>query len=63
MRIQTAVRGDDSIAVEVVIAGRIAAVVATLGKDFLAGDRTLVAQTLVNEVPDVTALVLRILAD
>ena len=46
MRIQTAVRGDDSIAVEVVIAGRIAAVVATISKDFLAGDRTLVAQTL-----------------
>ena len=63
MRIQTAVRGDDSVAVEVVIAARIAAIVATIGEDFLAGDRTLVAQALVNEVPDVTALVLRILAD
>ena len=63
MRIQTAVRGKDTIAVEVVIAGRIASVVATIGKDFLTGDRTLVAQTLVNEVPDVTTLVLRILAD
>ena len=63
MRIQTAVRGKDTVAVEVVIAGRIASVVATIGKDFLAGDRTLVAQPLVNEVPDVTTLVLRILAD
>ena len=63
MRIQTAVRSDDTVAVEVVVTARIAAVITTIGKDFLTGDRTLVAQTLVNEVPDVTTLVLRILAD
>ena len=63
MRIQTAVRSDDTVAVEVVVTARIAAVVASISKDFLTGDRTLVAQTLVNKVPDVTTLVLRILAD
>ena len=63
MRIQTAVRSDDTVAVEVVVTGRIAAVVATIGKDFLTGDRTLVTQALVNKVPDVTTLVLRILAN
>ena len=63
MGIQSAVGGDDTVAVEVMVAGRIAAVVATIGKDFLTRGRILVAQALVYEVPDITTLVLGVLAD
>ena len=63
MGIQSAVRSDDAVAVEVIVAGGIAAVVATIGKDFLACDRTLIAQTLIYEVPDKATLILRIFAD
>ena len=44
-------------AVEVVVACRIASVVAAVGPDLLAGYLALAAQTLVDEVPDVSALV------
>ena len=62
MRIQAAVGGDDAVAVEVVVRGRIAAVVTTISKNFLTRNTTLVAKSLVHEVPDVAALILRILA-
>ena len=60
--IQAAVGGNDTVAVEVVVAGGIAAVVAAIGKDFLTRDGALVTHALVYEVPDVAALILRILA-
>ena len=63
MRIQATVWRNDTVTVEVVVAGRITSIVTTIGKDFLAGDRALVANTLVYEVPDITTLILRILAD
>ena len=63
MRIQTAVWGYDTIAVEVVVAGRITTIVATIGEDFLACDRTLVTKTLVHEVPDISTLILWIFAN
>ena len=63
MGIQSAVRSDDTIAVEVIIRGRILAIVAAIGKDGATRDGTLVAHTLVHEVPNVAALVLGILAD
>ena len=63
MGIETAVGGDDTVAVEVVVGGGIAAVVATIGEDLLASDLALVAQTLIDEVPDIAALVFRMLAD
>ena len=57
MWIQSAVRSYDAVAVEVVVRGGIASVVAAIGEYFLAGDRTLVAQALVHEVPNEAALV------
>ena len=63
MRIQTAVWSNDTIAIEVVVAGRITSIVATIGKDFLTGNRTLVTQTLIYKVPDVSTLILRIFAN
>ena len=63
MRIQATVWRNDTVTVEVVVAGRITSIVTTIGKDFLAGDRALVTNTLVYEVPDITTLILRILAD
>ena len=62
MGIEATIGGDNTIAVEVVVAGRIASVVATIGKDFLASHLALVAQALVYEVPDEAALILGILA-
>ena len=62
MGVQSTVRGNDAVAVEVIVAGRILAVVATIGKDGTPRDRTLVAHTLIHEVPDITALILRIFA-
>ena len=63
MGIETAVGGDDTITVEVVVGGGIAAVVATESEDLLASDLALVAQTLIDEVPDIATLVFRIGAD
>ena len=63
VRIQAAIRSNDTITVEVVVACRITSVVATIGEDFLACDRTLVAYALVNEVPDVSTLIFRIFAN
>ena len=63
MGIETAIGGDDTVAVEVVVGGGIAAVVATIGEDLFASDLALVAQTLIDEVPDIAALVFRMLAD
>ena len=62
MGIEPAVRGDDAVAVEVVVAGSIAAVVATISEDLLTRNGTLVAQTLIDEIPDIAALILRVLA-
>ena len=62
MRIETAVGGDDAVAVEVIVRGGILAVVATIGEDGATRDGALVAHTLVHEVPDVATLILRILA-
>ena len=62
MGVQTAVGGDDAVAVEVIVGGGILAVVATVGEDGATGDGALVAHTLVHKVPDVAALILRILA-
>ena len=63
MRIQPAVRSYDAVAVEVVVAGRIASIVASVGEDFLSRQLALVAQSLVHKVPDVSALELGVLAD
>ena len=63
MWIQTAIGRDDTIAVEVVVGSRIASIVTTISEDFLTGNRTLIAHALIDEVPDVTTLVRRILAD
>ena len=51
MWVKTTVGGDDAVAVEVVVAGGIASVVASVGEDLSASDRTLVAQSLVNVLP------------
>ena len=63
MGIQPAVGSNDAVAIEVIVTGGIAAVVATVGKDFATRNGALVAQALIDEVPDVAALILRILAD
>ena len=63
MRIQTAVWSNDTITVEVIVTCRIAAVISTISKDFLTGDRTLVTNALIYEVPDIATLILRILTD
>ena len=63
MWIETTIGGNDTIAVEVVVAGGIASVVATIGEDLLTRDGTLVAKALINEVPDVATLILGVLAD
>ena len=63
MGIQSAVWGNNTVAVEVIVAGRITSVVTAIGEDFLARNLALVAQTLIDKVPDVSALELRILAD
>ena len=61
MGVETTVGGDDAVAVEVIVAGRILAVVATIGEDLTTRDRALVAHALIYEVPDITTLILRIL--
>ena len=61
--VQSAVRSNDAVAVEVMVRGRIATVVTTVGEYLLARNLALVAQSLVYEVPDVAALIFRILAD
>ena len=63
MRIQATVGSNDTVAVEVIVGSRIAAVVTTIGEDFLTCNLALVAQTLIHEVPDIAALILRILTD
>ena len=63
MGIQTAVRSDDTITVEVVVGSRIAAIVATISKDLLASDLALITQTLIDKVPDIATLIFRILTD
>ena len=63
MRVQSAVGCDDTITVKVVVAGRIAAIVATVSKYLLTSNLTLIAHTLVHEVPDITTLVVRLLAN
>ena len=62
MGIQPAVWGDDTVAVEVIVAGGILAVVATVCEYLATRDGALVAHTLIHEVPDIAALILRILA-
>ena len=63
MRIQTTVWSDDAVAVEVVIGGRIASVVPTIGENLLARNLALVAQALIDKVPDKATLIFRILAN
>ena len=63
MGIQAAVRSDNTVTVEVVVAGRILTIVAAVGKDSATRNRALVAHTLVNKVPDVAALILRLLTN
>ena len=62
MRIKTAVGSNNAITIEVIIACRITAVVATIGKNLLSRDWTLVTKTLVYKVPNVATLIFRILA-
>ena len=61
MRIQATVWCDDTITVEVIVGSRILTVVATIGKDGASCHRTLVAHTLIHEVPDIATLIFRIL--
>ena len=61
--VQPTVRSNDTIAIEVVVGGGITAIVAAISEDFLTRHRTLVTQALIDKVPDVTALILRIFAN
>ena len=63
MWVQTAVGGNDTVTVKVVVGSRIASVVATICKDLLTCNLALVAQSLVNKVPDVTTLIFGVLTD
>ena len=63
MRVQTAIGGDDTVTVKVVVAGGIAAIVATISKYLLTSNLTLIAQTLIHKVPDVATLIVRLLTD
>ena len=63
MGIEATIGGDDTIAIEVVVTGGIASVVATIGEYLLACDGTLIAEALIDEVPDVATLILGVLAD
>ena len=63
VRVQTAVGRDDAVAVEVVVMGGIAAIIATIGEDFAPRDGAHIAQCLVDEVPDKTTLVFGIASD
>ena len=63
MGIQTAVRSNDTVAVEVIVGSGIASVVATIGKNLLACNLALIAQSLIDKVPDKATLVFRILAN
>ena len=62
MGVVTAVGSNDTIAVEVVVAGRIASCIATILPNLLTGNLACTAQTLVHEVPNETTLILGILA-
>ena len=62
VRIQATIRSDNTVAIEIIIACRITTIVATIGIYVLTCYRTLIAQTLVNEVPNVATLIFRILA-
>ena len=62
MGVVTAVGGNDSVTVEVVVAGRITSCIATILPNLLTGNLAGVAQTLVYEVPNETTLILGILA-
>ena len=53
---------DDSVAVEVVVGGWEASVVAAVGPDGFACHLACAAESLVDEVPDVAALIVGVLA-
>ena len=63
MGIESAIGSNEAVAVEVMIGSGIAPVVAAVGEDLLACDGALVAQTLIDEVPDIATLILGVLAD
>ena len=63
MRIQTTVRSDDTITVEVIVRCRITSVVASESEDLLTCDLTLITHTLIYEVPDISTLIYWIFAD
>ena len=63
MWVQSAVGSNNTITVKVVVAGRIAAIVATISKYLLTSNLALIAHTLIYKVPDVTTLVVRLLAN
>ena len=60
MGIEAAVGGDYTVAVEVVVACGVSSVVTAVGEDTSPCDAAHVCETLVNEVPDISALILRI---
>ena len=60
MGIEPAVGGYKAVAVEVVVAGGVAAVVASVSEYLPPGDGACVTQSLVNEVPDISALEFRV---
>ena len=63
MGIQPPVRRYNTVAVEIIVRSRIAPIVTSIGENLLTRNRTLVAQGLVDEVPDKATLILGILAD
>ena len=63
MWVQTAVGSNDTITVKVMVGSRIASVVATVCKNLLTCNLALVAQSLVNKVPDVATLIFGVLTD
>ena len=63
MGIQTTVWSNDTVAVEVMVCGRITSVVTSESKDLFTRNTALVAQALIHEVPDIAALILGVLSD
>ena len=63
MWVQSAVGCDNTVTVKVVVAGRIASIVATVSKYLLTSNLALIAHTLIHKVPDVTSLVVRLLTN
>ena len=63
MRIWSSVRTNQAIVVEVLVRHRETTIITAIGIDLITSYLALVAQTLINKIPDKTTLILRILTD